>query len=632
MASAHADSSAVLLPNGKVMMAGGYSSGPIAAAEVYDPVAGTWAATTSLVTARYYNTVTLLANGKVLVAGGTTGTATTSTELYDVTSGSWAATNAMTTGRFRPAATLLPNGKVLVAGGQAASGVTNSAEIFDPSNSTWTVTGPLAASRNQHTITLLANGKALVAGGFNGSNPTNGAELFDSSTGTWTSTGSLNAGRHSHTATVLADGRVVVAGGQDAVGTISSAEIYYPSAGAWTNTGSLATARKNHSATLLPNGKVLVAGGQGATSITNSVELYDLGLGYTNIWQPQITNFTSPLALGTSLVLAGSQFRGISEGGGGSMLDSSSDYPVVQLRNIESGQVLSLTSTNWNTNSFTSLTIATNFPQGYALLTMFVNGIPSTSSILSVAKQFGTVTLNNLAQTYDGTAKSAGATTTPSGLAVNFTYNGSASAPTNAGSYTVVGTISNANYQGGATNTLVIGQAAASVSLGSLSQIYNGTARSATATTSPTNLAVNFTYNGSPAAPTNVGSYTVVGLISDVNYFGGATNTLVVGKAAATVTLGNLAQTYDGAGKSVSVTTSPTNLTVNVTYNGSTNAPTNVGSYTVIGIINEVNYQGSATNTLVISCPVITVNPSSLNAVGDGYHARSGLAEAGNRK
>ncbi len=71
----------------------------------------------------------------------------------------------------------------------------------------------------------------------------------------------------------------------------------------------------------------------------------------------------------------------------------------------------------------------------------------------------GTVTLGNLSQTYDGTAKSVTATTTPSGLTVNITYNGSANAPTNAGSYTVIGTIADANYQGSATNTLAIGNA-----------------------------------------------------------------------------------------------------------------------------------------------------------------------------
>jgi hypothetical protein len=64
--------------------------------------------------------------------------------------------------------------------------------------------------------------------------------------------------------------------------------------------------------------------------------------------------------------------------------------------------------------------------------------------------------LAGLSATYDGAPKLATATTNPSGLTVNFTYNGSATAPTNAGSYAVVGTISDLNYQGSASGTLVI--------------------------------------------------------------------------------------------------------------------------------------------------------------------------------
>ena len=100
-------------------------------------------------------------------------------------------------------------------------------------------------------------------------------------------------------------------------------------------------------------------------------------------------------------------------------------------------------------------------------------------------------------------------------MAVSFTYNGSATVPTNAGNYTVVGTINDANYQGSATNTLVIGQATGSVTLGSLSQTYNGSAKPATATTTPSGLMVSFTYNGSATVPTGAGSYTVVGTINN---------------------------------------------------------------------------------------------------------------------
>ena len=104
-----------------------------------------------------------------------------------------------------------------------------------------------------------------------------------------------------------------------------------------------------------------------------------------------------------------------------------------------------------------------------------------------------------------------------------------------------------------------------------------------------------------PHVPTNAGSYTVVGTINDANYQGSATNTLVIAKASGAITLGSLSQTYSGAAKPATATTTPSGLAVSFTYNGSANVPTSAGSYTVIGTINDANYQGSATNTLVIA-------------------------------
>ena len=68
----HADDhTATLLPNGKVLVAGGLVTATcLTSAELYDPASGTWSATGSLNTARYCHTATLLPNGKVLVAGG----------------------------------------------------------------------------------------------------------------------------------------------------------------------------------------------------------------------------------------------------------------------------------------------------------------------------------------------------------------------------------------------------------------------------------------------------------------------------------------------------------------------------------------------------------------------------------
>ena len=67
-----------------------------------------------------------------------------------------------------------------------------------------------------------------------------------------------------------------------------------------------------------------------------------------------------------------------------------------------------------------------------------------------------TVVLGNLVQAYDGFAKNVSATTVPSGLAVDLTYDGSTDAPTGPDSYVVVGTIDSATHEGEATGTFVI--------------------------------------------------------------------------------------------------------------------------------------------------------------------------------
>src|SRR5207244_841009 len=105
-------------PNGKVLVAGGWNtiSGYLTSAELYDPASGTWTVTGSLNTARDGHTATLLPNGKVLVAGGVI-PYLSSAELYDPATGSWSTTGSLITARAGHTATLLPTGKVLVAGG-----------------------------------------------------------------------------------------------------------------------------------------------------------------------------------------------------------------------------------------------------------------------------------------------------------------------------------------------------------------------------------------------------------------------------------------------------------------------------------------------------------------------------------
>jgi Galactose oxidase, central domain/Dockerin type I domain len=276
--TARSNHTVTLLPNGKVLVAGGFDCcNVLASAELYDPTSGTWSATGSLGTARYNHTATLLPNGKVLVAGGSGSDYgdLASAELYDPTSGTWSATGSLGTARLLHTATLLPNGKVLVAGGINSGGYLASAELYNPASGTWSATGSLGTARYLHTATLLPNGKVLVAGGGDSNGILASAELYDPASGTWAATGSLGTARYAHTATLLPNGKVLVAGGGGIFfGTLASVELYDPASGTWTAAGSLITARWFHTATLLPNGKVLVAGGAGDLGTLASAELY----------------------------------------------------------------------------------------------------------------------------------------------------------------------------------------------------------------------------------------------------------------------------------------------------------------------------------------------------------------------
>ena len=122
---------------------------------------------------------------------------------------------------------------------------------------------------------------------------------------------------------------------------------------------------------------------------------------------------------------------------------------------------------------------------------------------------------------------------------------------------------------------------------------------------------MTFTYNGSETAPTAPGTYTVVATINDPNYQGSATGTLVVSKRTATVTLGNLTQTYTGSPLSATASTVPGGLTVTFTYNGSRTAPTAGGSYTVVATVTDSDYAGSATGTMTITSLIPAVRLSS---------------------
>ena len=168
MAAGRGNHTATLLGNGKVAIIGGhtaYPGGSLSSAEVYDPGTGTFGPAGAMTSPRGAHTVTALPDGTLLIVGGFTsfpfgGTTLASAEIYNPAAGTFAASVSLHDARGRHAAAALQSGEVLVAGGtgQCCGGGLQSAEIFSssvvdthpptitvPSDMTVLASGPLGA-------------------------------------------------------------------------------------------------------------------------------------------------------------------------------------------------------------------------------------------------------------------------------------------------------------------------------------------------------------------------------------------------------------------------------------------------------------------------------------------------------
>ena len=96
------------------------------------------------------------------------------------------------------------------------------------------------------------------------------------------------------------------------------------------------------------------------------------------------------------------------------------------------------------------------------------------------------------------------------------------------------------------------------------------------------------------------------------------TGTLTVGKAAATVTIADSEQTFDGSGKSVTITTDPAGLNSTVTYNGESTLPVDAGTYDLQVDVSSDNYSGTATGSLTIAPAAVTFTIGKLSQVYNG--------------
>jgi N-acetylneuraminic acid mutarotase len=183
---------ATLLPNGPVLVTGGTTTpngNGLNTAELYNPTAQTFTPPlpATMTTPRGGHTATLLPNGQVLITGGYNNSSAhlNTAELYDSVAQTFTALAAtMTTPRQGHTATLLPGGQVLLTGGYDGTSPTpalKTAELYDPTTETFTaLTAAMTTARAFHTATLLPDGFVLLTGGANGTGlALDTAEVYD---------------------------------------------------------------------------------------------------------------------------------------------------------------------------------------------------------------------------------------------------------------------------------------------------------------------------------------------------------------------------------------------------------------------------------------------------------------------
>jgi hypothetical protein len=216
-------------------------------------------------------------------------------------------------------ATLLSNGNVLVVSGL---GNNLNCELYNPASGLWSKTGNVLKQRAYHSATLLPSGNVLVCGGVaNFTTPLASAEVYDPALGIWQSAGLMSMTRYFHQTEVFPNGKVVIAGGAGPAGSTNSVELFDSASGApasyWKATTAMTTNRYGGTLTCLADGHLLAAGGYAAGVSLASAELYDLSLGFDPALQPQIATITSPLALGGTVAVTGTSYRGVGQASGG---------------------------------------------------------------------------------------------------------------------------------------------------------------------------------------------------------------------------------------------------------------------------------------------------------------------------
>lgn len=342
MAVARALHTATRLANGKILIAGGVdgmAANNWSDGEVYDPATNTFTPVLNqMQNPRAAHTATLLPNGRVLLAGGNTlftmcptpafcssqfppqpaccctnlpsfQSTVLTTDLYDPATNTFIPGPNLPAKRAGHAAVTLPSGQVLLAGGiengicflgAAAPTLATTTYLYNPATNAFTA-GASITGRILPILEVLPSGNVFCGGGgvvniLQGSlATTSSVQIRSAATGNWSNGPALphpqNAGQGGvmFAGATTANGALDLVGGGNGLmnnpssttgGMVPLTNVYrYVEGVGYTPLASLPVARMNHTFTRLSDGTLLMAGGQDASGMPVAVNT-------AQIWTP----------------------------------------------------------------------------------------------------------------------------------------------------------------------------------------------------------------------------------------------------------------------------------------------------------------------------------------------------------
>jgi hypothetical protein len=342
----------VALGDGRVLVMGGSNyTGPhgrgVTITYTFDPGAPGWVKHADMAFARWYPTAVVLDDGRVIVASGrAAGPVVSQMERFDPGTNAWTTlpSSASKLLDIYPSLHLMAGGKVLYTGTRWEGGSSSprpwpsppDSALFDPATSSWAdVAAHVIPNRTEGTSVLLpprasaahhhGHGEAmpppgtlsrvLVLGGDCGS-PTEraSAEVIDMADPEpqWHRIADMHHRRVNPNAVLLADGSVLVCAGITGFkwdpdpGRVLESEIFDPQSLAWRRAAAMSDGRQYHSVSLLlPDGRVLntgSVGGSGGFTNLMSMEVYSPPYLFRGP-RPRITAYPAAVARGETFVV-----------------------------------------------------------------------------------------------------------------------------------------------------------------------------------------------------------------------------------------------------------------------------------------------------------------------------------------